>query len=102
MTIRRIFALLGIVLATWIVVLIAMPFFGSAGRQVAVVGNEVRSLTAIDMAGGKVIEIRNGAILAKSDNPGFVAALYKHGATLVLEGRIGAGCFGKKPRTKTR
>lgn len=86
----------GLVLAGWLLILLAMPFVGPSGRQVAVVGDAAEAIRLITEAGGKVVEIRKGAVLAKSDNPGFTAALYQKGARLVLEGRIGAGCFAPR------
>jgi hypothetical protein len=92
----RITAKVALVLAGWMVIMLAMPFVGPA-RQVAVVGDRARALRAIAAAGGTVVDVRDGAILARSDQPGFVAALYRNGARLVIEGRIGAGCFSSSP-----
>lgn len=86
----------GLVLAGWLLILLAMPFLGPSGRQVAVVGDAAQAIRAVTEAGGKVVEIRKGAVLATSNRPGFTAALYHHGARLVLEGRIGAGCFAPR------
>lgn len=96
MTISRYAALLGVVLAAWGAILLAMPFVGPSGRQVAVIGGEAQSIEAIRAAGGQMVELRDGAVLARSDRPGFAWALYRAGARLVLEGRIGVGCFRKK------
>ncbi|MEI9849818.1 MAG: hypothetical protein WDN24_01925 [Sphingomonas sp.] len=52
-TIRRYAALLGVVLPTWGAILLALPFTGPAGRQVAVIGGEAASLNAIRAAGGR-------------------------------------------------
>jgi hypothetical protein len=73
-----------------------MPFVGPAGRQVAVVGDSGRAARAIAAAGGRIVERRRGAILARSDDPHFAWKLYRAGARLVLEGRIGAGCFSRR------
>ena len=80
-------------LGGWAAIMIAMPFVGPAGRQVAVVGERAKAIAAIRAAGGAVVEIRQGAVLARSDVRGFPLALYREGARLVLEGRVGAGCF---------
>lgn len=85
--------LLAAVLSAWGAIMIAMPFVGPAGRQVAVVGDGARAAKAVMAAGGLIVERRKGAILAHSDRSDFVAALYRNGALLVIEGRIGAGCF---------
>jgi hypothetical protein len=92
MTIRR--ALRGgtyaaLALAGWAAILFVMPFVGPAGRDVAVVG----PVAAVAAAGGRVVEIRQGAVIARGGGPGFVTRLYRNGARLVLEGRIGSGCF---------
>ncbi|HEX8622600.1 MAG TPA: hypothetical protein VF718_11585 [Allosphingosinicella sp.] len=84
-----------LVLAAWALVMVAMPFLGPPGRQVAVVGDTASALRAIAAAGGQVVEARRGAVLTRSDRPGFARRLYRAGAPLVLEGRIAAGCFAK-------
>jgi hypothetical protein len=82
-----------LVLAVWALVMVAMPFLGPSGRQVAVVGDTARAFRIVAAAGGEVVEMRRGAVLARSDRPGFPRRLYRAGAPLVLEGRIAAGCF---------
>lgn len=89
----RIAALVSLVLGIWAAIMIVMPFVGPTGRQIAVVGDPALAVKAIAAAGGGVVEIRKGATLARSDRSGFVAALYRNGAPLVIEGRIAAGCF---------
>ncbi len=84
------------VLAAWALLMLALPFVGPAGRQVAVVGDRAGAFRAIAAAGGQVLEARGVAVLARSDRPGFARRLYREGAPLVLEGRIGAGCFSRK------
>jgi hypothetical protein len=86
-------ALAALVLLAWALIMIALPFAGPVGRQVAVVGDSGRAVRAIAAAGGSVVEIRRGATLARSKRRGFVLALYRNGAPLVIEGRIAAGCF---------
>ncbi|HEX8192954.1 MAG TPA: hypothetical protein VF552_08645 [Allosphingosinicella sp.] len=86
-------AIAGLVAGSWTLVMIALPFVGPSGRQVAVVGEPGDAVRAILAAGGSVVEVRGGAVLARSDRPGFAAALYREGASLVLEGRIAGGCF---------
>lgn len=92
----RVASRIALVLGAWSLVMAAMPFVGPAGRQVAVVGPGARSVRVIAAAEGRVVEVRRGATIAWSDNPGFVRALYAAGAPLVIEGRIAAGCFSKK------
>ena len=84
-----------LVLAAWALVMVAIPFLGPPGRQVAVVGDTAQAFRTIAAAGGQVVEARRGAVLARSDRPGFARRLYRAGAPLVLEGRIAAGCLGK-------
>jgi len=83
----------GLVLSAWSAVMLALPFLGPAGRQVAVVGDRDAAVRAIIAAGGTVVEARGRAVLARSDRPGFAAALYREGASLVVEGRLAAGCL---------
>jgi hypothetical protein len=85
-----------LVLLAWAAIMVAMPFVGPAGRQVAVVGETGAAIRAVAAAGGRLVEIRNGAVLAQSDDPHFPSRLYRSGARLVLEGRIGAGCFSRR------
>jgi len=85
--------LVALVLGCWFLLMLALPFVGPSGRQVAVVGERARALNAITAAGGRVVEVRRGAVLALGEEPGFVRRLYGAGAPLVLEGRIAAGCF---------
>lgn len=85
--------LFAVVLATWLAIMIVLPFVGPAGRQVAVVGDSTRAARTIAAAGGTIVERRRGATIARASDRGFVASLYRNGALLVIEGRIAAGCF---------
>jgi hypothetical protein len=84
-----------LVLAVWALIMVAMPFVGPSGRQVAVVGDTAQAFRIVAAAGGQVVEARQGAVLARSDRPDFVRRLYRAGAPLVIEGRIAAGCFSR-------
>lgn len=95
MTVLRWFGAATFVLAAWALVMVAIPFLGPPGRQVAVVGSSAEAFRTIAAAGGQVVEARRGAVLARSGRPGFARRLYRAGAPLVLEGRIAAGCFGR-------
>lgn len=75
-------------LAGWAAIMLAMPFFGPEGRDVAVIGEVHAAVRAVVNSGGRVIGIRNGVVVARADP----AALYRAGAGLVLEGRLAAGC----------
>lgn len=79
-------------LAVWGGVLLALPFAGQPGRQVAVIADP----DVIVAAGGRLVDVRGNVVLARSDEPGFAAALYRHGAKLVIEGRVAGGCFTTK------
>jgi hypothetical protein len=87
----RAIAMLGL----WAAIMLAMPFVGPLGRQVAVIGDASKAARVIAGAGGYIIETRRGATLARSDDPHFVRRLYAAGADAVIEGRIAAGCFAK-------
>jgi hypothetical protein len=77
-------------LAGWAAVMLAMPFFGPPGRPVAVVGDSSAAIRAISRAGGEIVEVRRGAVIARADP----AALYRAGAWLVVEARLAGGCGG--------
>lgn len=79
-------------LAGWAILLLAMPFVGPSGRDVAVIGDREHAIRAVAAAGGQIVSLRGRVTLARSSHAGFAAALYRRGAPLVLEGRIGAGC----------
>lgn len=81
-----------LVLAAWFAILLALPFAGH-GRLVAVLGGPDRATRAVIAAGGQVVDVKRGVVLARSDRPGFAAALYRQGVPLVVEGRVAAGCL---------
>jgi hypothetical protein len=88
-TIIRHIAYAALALAGWFAILVAMPFVGPEGRQVAVVGDSASAVRIILASGGEIVEVRRGAVIARASP----AALYRGGARLVVEGRIAAGCF---------
>ena len=88
-TIIRRAAYVLLALGGWFAILLVMPFVGPSGREVAVVGDSNRAVRIVAEAGGQVVEVRRGAVLAYASP----AALYRAGAWLVIEGRIAAGCF---------
>lgn len=89
-TIIRRLAQAALALGAWTAIMLALPFLGPEGRQVAVLGDTSRAVRAIARAGGRIVEVRRGAVIARADP----AALYRAGASLVVEGRIAAGCTG--------
>lgn len=96
MTIRRAYRWLRnavMVLVLWSLVVLALPFFGPAGRLTAVLGSTSDAINAVREAGGSVVGIRAGVVLARSGERDFAWRLYTSGAGLVVEGRIAAGCL---------
>lgn len=81
-------------LAVWAVIMLALPFAGPPGRMVAVVGRPATAATAVSRAGGRIVEIRSGVVLARSPDRDFAWRFYRAGALVVLEGNVAAGCLG--------
>jgi hypothetical protein len=81
------------VLALWGAVVAAMTLLQPAGQAVAVfaLGGPERALAAVIAADGAILEVRANAIVAASDDPAFVARLYRQGAAFVVSAR-GPGC----------
>ena len=77
-----------LVMASAFALLLALPFVGA--RPVAVVGPTGQSVRAVLAAGGSIVEVRGGTVIARADP----AALYAAGARLVVEARASAGCGG--------
>lgn len=73
----------------WSAIMLALPFVGAAGRDVAVIG----PVQAVVASGGRIVEVRRGTVIARGPDAGFIARLYAHGARLVLESRAGTGCL---------
>jgi hypothetical protein len=92
-TIIRRIAYVALALGGWVLIMLGMPFVGPGGREVAVVGDADRAVRIVAAAGGEVVDVRRGAVLAHASP----AALYRNGAWLVIEGRIAAGCFQPAP-----
>ncbi|WBH15026.1 hypothetical protein [Sphingomonas radiodurans] len=88
-------AQVALILAAWALIMLALPFVGAPGRQVAVLGDTGAAVRAIRAAGGSIVEARRGAVLARSPQAGFARRLYAAGAPAVIEGRIAAGCIAK-------
>jgi hypothetical protein len=84
-------ALLGALLTVALAALFQPP-----GRAVAVIsayGAEA-ALDAVVAAGGSILSVRGVAVLATSDEPGFVPRLYAHAPILVLGAERGGCGFG--------
>ena len=82
----------GLALGGWAAIVLILPFVGPAGRLAAIPGDRVAAMRAVSAAGGRVVEVRDGVVLARSEESGFALRLYRAGAPLVLEGRVAAGC----------
>ena len=82
-----------LVLAGWAAIMLALPLVGPPGRLVAVIGKPAVAATAVSRAGGRIVEIRGGVVLARSQEVDFAWRLYRSGASMVLEGRVAAGCL---------
>ena len=83
------------IVALWLGVLVATTFAQPAGQPVAVFAFSGRD-AAIDIivaAGGSVVDMRAAAVVAQSDDPGFVGRLYRQGATLVVGTHGPTRCF---------
>ena len=86
-------------LATWAAIAVIVTVFPPAGRPVAVyaLGGPAAALDAVMAAGGSLLEIRGGVVVAVSDDPGFVARLYREAPLLAVLAEGGCG-FGKAKR----
>lgn len=83
----------GLALGGWAAIMLILPFVGPSGRLAAIPGERGTAIRAVVAAGGAVVEVRDGVVLARSGEAGFAGRLYRAGAPLVLEGRIAAGCL---------
>ena len=82
-------------LGGWAAIMLAMPFVGPPDRLVAIWGDDPATIALVVASGGRIVEVKEGVTLARGGG-GFAQSLYRHGAPLVLEGRIAAGCFTRK------
>lgn len=74
--------------------MLALPFLGPPDRPVAVLGDGHRAVGIVAAAGGRIVEVRRGGVVARGDGPGFVRALYVNGARAVVVARAATGCGG--------
>jgi hypothetical protein len=86
-------------LATWAAIAVIVTVFPPAGRPVAVyaLGGPAAALDAVMAAGGSLLEIRGDVVVAISDDPGFVARLYREAPLLAVLADGGCG-LGKVKR----
>jgi hypothetical protein len=80
-------------LATWALIAIVVTLFPPAGRPVAVyaLGGPRAALTAIVAAGGSILEVRGNLVVAASEDPGFVARLYREAPLVAVLADGGCG-----------
>lgn len=87
-------------LAAWTAIAAAMSFAAPAGTSLAVFGPRGRALAAVARADGRLIELGDNVVIARSDAPDFIRRLYAAGAVLVLDARIAEGCTGRRRGVK--
>ncbi len=86
-----------LILAAWATIYVGSTFWQPPGTPIAVValGGSRAAIDAVINAGGAILEVRNGAVVAISDEAGFVQRLYREGPLVAFAARKGAGCgFG--------
>ena len=90
-----------LVFLAWAATAVAATFLQPAGRPVAVVaaGGRDAALAAVVAADGSILQVRGDTVIAVSDDPGFVAHLYRAGALLVVPGSPGGCSFAANTGT---
>ena len=92
-------------LATWALIAVAVTPLLPPGNPIAVYawGGPRSALEAVIAAGGSILEVRSNAVVAVSDDPGFVARLYGQAPLLAVLASAGCGFGGqlKKARDLT-
>jgi hypothetical protein len=80
-------------LAAWALILVLVALFLPVRRPVAVYawGGTSAALDAIVAAGGAILEVRGNLVLAVSDDPWFVAHLYREAPLVALLADGGCG-----------
>jgi hypothetical protein len=89
-------------LAAWTVIAAAMSFAAPAGTSVAVFGMPGHTLATVAQADGRLVQLGDTVVIARSDAPDFIRKLYAAGALLVLDARIAEGCTGLPPKGPAR
>ncbi len=81
---------------TWIVICLVSATFPPGGRPIAVfaLAGTQAALDAVIAAGGDILEVRDGRVIAISNDPGFVVRLYAQTPLLAVLAEGGCG-FGK-------
>jgi len=89
-------------LAAWTTIAAALSFAAPAGTSVAVFGLPGHTLATVAQADGRLIQLGDTVVIARSDAPDFIRKLYAAGALLVLDARIAEGCTGLPPKGLAR
>ena len=98
----RIAGAIGLVVAGWLTVVVALTFGSAPGKSMAVIGPPSLALAAIAKANGLVVASNDYVTIARSDESGFVARLYAAGALLVLDAEQAGGCTGLSPSLRAK
>ena len=98
----RIAGAIGLVVAGWLTVVVALTFGSAPGKSMAVIGPPSIALAAIAKADGRVLASNDYVTIARSDDSGFVARLYAAGALLVLDAEQAGGCTGLSPSLRAK
>jgi hypothetical protein len=93
----RIAGAVAVVVAGWLVVVVALTFGSAPGKSMAVIGPPSQALATISRANGRILASNDYFTIARSDDAGFVARLYSAGALLVLDAEQAGGCSGLAP-----
>ena len=82
-----------LVFAAWLVSMLALTWFASAGVPVAVIaeGGLGPALQAVIAADGDILQVRGNTVISISDDAGFVRRLYGAGALAVVQAEGGCG-----------
>lgn len=91
--IRPILVGVPLVLGGWLLSLLTLTWFASAGVPVAVVaaGGLAPALAAVAEADGDVLQVRGNTVIAIADDTAFVSRLYHSGALVVVQANGGCG-----------
>ncbi|AUN29230.1 hypothetical protein [Niveispirillum cyanobacteriorum] len=79
--------------AAWVAVLGLLTLALEPGRQLVLIGDPRSNMDIAIKAGGSLVDVGAHTVTVVSHKPGFVAALYRAGAPLVLLRPSPAGCL---------
>jgi hypothetical protein len=95
---RRVAVYAALVVAGWLVAVLALTFASPPGKAMAILGSPTQAIAAVAAADGRVISAGRFVTIARSDDAHFVARLYAAGALMVLDAEQAGGCSGLPPR----